>query len=163
MRCSFAILNNIDMSITYVLLTSFLLLTAHLLVLPLTKKRPVFIKGIERTLFFVGLFAIIASLTHPLVYIVTVAIGLLIYNTKSWIVFGVSLENINIALDRAILATRVISNKSIKGYEIDNNMTIKLTNLGMKVCYIQYRSKEYSKKSELTKEIFRKFIQNYFI
>ncbi|KKQ53155.1 hypothetical protein A2865_02580 [Candidatus Woesebacteria bacterium RIFCSPHIGHO2_01_FULL_39_17] len=152
-----------DMLITYVLLALFLLLAAHLLALPLIKKRPVFIKGTEETLFFMALFAIIASLTHPLIYIVAIAIGLLIYYTKSWIVYGVSLENISTALDKAILATRATSNKTINEYEIDNNMTIKLTNLGMRLCYIQYRSKAYSKKSELTKEIFRKFIQNYFI
>ena len=151
------------MLIAYVLLALLVLLTAHLFMLPLSKKRPVFIKGFEGSFFFTILFAVFAAFIHPILYLAAIAIGVLIYYTRSWIVYGVSLENINSALDRAILATRAASNKFNNGCEIDNNMRIKLTNLGIRICYIQYRSKAYSKKSELTKEIFRKFIQNYFI
>lgn len=119
--------------------------------------------GVEGSLLFLTLFAILAAFTHPLAYIIAIAIAFLIYYTKSWIVYGVSLENVASALDKAILATRASSVKSGNGCEIDNNMTVKIKNLGMKICFIQYKSNSYSKKSELTKEIFRKFIQNYFI
>jgi len=151
------------MLIAYVLLTLLLLLTAHLFFLPLSKKRPVFIKGSEGTFFVVILIAVLAAFIHPFLYLIAIAIGVVIYYTKSWIVYGVSLENINNALSKAILATRASSIKVTNGCEIDNNMTVKITSLGMRMCYIQYKSKTCSKKSELTKEIFRKFIQNYFI
>lgn len=151
------------MIIVYILLVLLIILTLHLVILPLTKKRPVFIKGIEGALLLAFLFAIPAAFIHPVLYVIPIAIGFLIYYTKSWIVYGVSLENISSALERAILATRATSNKLSNGCEIDNNMTVKLTNIGMRICYIQYKSKAFSKKSELTKEIFRKFIQNYFI
>lgn len=151
------------MLITYTLLVSFLLLGAHLLLFPFLKRRPVFIKGIEGSLLSGVFLAAIASLSHPLIYFIAIATGFLIYYTKSWIVYGVSLENINNALRKAILATRSSSVEITKGYEIDNNMTIKLSNLGIRICFIQYQSKVISRKSELTKEIFRKFMQNYFI
>lgn len=151
------------MLIVYILLILLFSLTAHLFILPLSKRRPVFIKGIEGSLLFLAFFFILAVLTHPFIYILAVAIGVLIYYTKSWIVYGVSLENIASALDRAVLATRASCVKSNQNYEIDNNMTVRITNIGKKICYIRYTNKSYSRKSELTKEIFRKFIQNYFI
>lgn len=151
------------MLIAYILAILLVLLTAHLFILPFSKRRPVFIKGIEGSLFFLAFFAVLATLTHPFVYLLAIAIGGLIYYTKSWIIYGVPLENIASALDRAVLATRASNVKSNKGYEIDNNMTVRITNLGGKIFYIRYISNSYSKKSELTKEIFRKFIQNYFI
>lgn len=151
------------MLVIYIPLILSVLLIAHLFIFPLSKKRPIFIKGVEGSLLFLAIFAILAALTHPLVYIIAIAIAFLIYYTKSWIVYGVNLENVASALDKAILATRALSIKSSNGYEIDNNMTVKIKGLGMRICLIQYRSKSYSKKSELTKEIFRKFIQNYFI
>src|SRR3989338_8797207 len=145
------------MLITYTLLVLFLLLAAHLLFFPLFKRRPIFIKGIEGSLLSGVFLAVMASLSHPLIYFIAIAIGFLIYYTKSWIVYGVSLENINNALKKAISATRSSSVEIAKGYEIDNNMTIKLNNLGTRICFIQFQSKALSRKSELTKENFRKF------
>lgn len=140
-----------------------ILLIAHLIILPISKKRPVFIKGLEGSLLIMNLFAVIAATIHPFLYILAIAVAAFIYYTKSWIVYGVSLENIKSALDKAVLATRAVSIKANNGFEIDNSMLVKVTSLGMRICYIEYRSKTFSKKSELTKEIFRKFIQNYFI
>ncbi len=139
----------------YILLTLLiLLLSAHLLVLPLSKKRPIFIKGFEGSFFLLILVGIIAFFVHPVLYLLAIIIGVLIYFTKSWLVYGVSSENIESALTRAILASRATSMKVRNGYEIDNSMSVKITNFGMRICYIQYRNKSFSKKSELTKEIF---------
>lgn len=140
-----------------------ILLLAHLFVLPLSKRRPIFIKGFEGSFFLFICIAVIAAIIHPLLYVLAIAVGLYIYYTKSWIVYGVSVENISNALDKAVLATRATSVKVNNGCEVDNSMLIRFNNLGMRVCYIRYKSKTYSKKSELTKEIFRKFILNYFI
>lgn len=152
------------MLIIYILLSLLILvLSAHLLVLPLSKKRPIFIKGFEGSFFLLILVGVIAFFIHPALYLLAIIMGALIYFTKSWLVYGVSSENIDSALGRAILASRATSTKVKNGYEIDNSMSVKITNLGMRICYIQYRNKSFSKKSELTKEIFRKFVQNYYI
>lgn len=151
------------MILILILLILLFFLIAHLIILPLSKKRPIFIKGFEGSFFILTFFAVIAALIHPFLYFLAIAIAAFIYYTKSWIVCGVSLENINSALDRAVLATRAFSTKINNGCEIDNSMLVKVTSLGIRICYIEYRSKTFSKKSELTKEIFRKFIQNYFI
>lgn len=148
---------------TYILLVLLILLAAHLIFLPFSKKRPVILKDFEGSIFIAIFISLIASLFHPVIYIIAIAIGLLIYYTKCWIVSGVSFENIKNALEKAILATRVTNIKEGNKYEIDNSMYIIITNLGIKTSYVQYKSKAYSKKADLTKEIFRKFIQNYFI
>jgi|SRR3989344_4417761 len=148
----------------YILLSLLiLLLSAHLLVLPLSKKRPIFIKGFEGSFFLLILVGVVAFFIHPSLYLLAIIVGVFTYFTKSWLVYGVSSENIDRALARAILASRTTSMKVKNGYEIDNSMSVKITNLGTRICYIQYKNKTYSKKSELTKEIFRKFVQNYFI
>lgn len=151
------------MIITIALLVLFILLVAHLLILPLSKKRPVFIKGFEGSFFILVFFAVIAAIIHPILYILAIAIGIFIYYTKSWIIYGVSADNISSALDKAILASRTTSVKVANGYEIDGNMLVRINSLSFKVCFIQYKSKAHSKKAELTKDIFRKFIQNYYI
>ena len=151
------------MLLTLILLILLILLITHLIILPLSKKRPFLIKGLEGSLFILTFFAVIATIIHPFLYILAIVVAGFIYYTKSWVVYGVSLENIESALDRAILATRAISVKVNNGREINNSILVKVTSLGVRICYIEYRSKAYSKKAELTKEIFRKFIQNYFI
>lgn len=151
------------MQITSTLLVLLFLLAAHVILLPLLKRRPVFIKGLEGALICGVFLAVIASLSHQLIYFIAVAVALLMYYTKSWIVYGISQESIDIALSKAALATRALSTKVANGYKIDNNMTITTVNLGMGISLIRYVNKVHSKKSELTKEIFRKFIQNYFI
>lgn len=140
-----------------------ILLIAHLLILPLSKKRPVFIKGFEGS-FLVAIFlAVIAAFIHPILYIFAIIIGMLIYYTESWLVYGIQAENINNALEKATLASRATSAKVTNGYMIDDNMLVSIKSMGGRVCFIRYNSKAYSKKSELTKDIFRKFMQNYFI
>jgi|GEM_PF-2817147 len=152
-----------QMIVTYLLLALSVLLFAHLIFLPLSKKRPIILKGGEASAFFTVLIALVASFLHPVIYIIALASGLFIYFTKCWIVSGVSVENIKSALDKSILATRATNVQNGNKYTLDNSMSITITNLGIKTSYIQYRSHAFSKKSELTKEIFRKFIQNYFI
>ncbi|OHA71352.1 MAG: hypothetical protein A3F15_02930 [Candidatus Wildermuthbacteria bacterium RIFCSPHIGHO2_12_FULL_40_12] len=140
-----------------------LLLTSHLFILPLSKKRPVFLDGIEGSLFFFTFLAIIATIIHPLIYIFALVLAFFVYYTHCWIVYGVPMERINNALDRAIIGGKSTSVKKNKGLEIDDNMFVRIVHLGMNICFIQYKNKIYSKKSELIKQIFKKFIQNYFI
>lgn len=151
------------MIIIIALLVLLVLLVAHLIILPLSKKRPVFIKGFEGSFFILIFFAAIAAIIHPAIYIFALAVAMFIYYTKSWIVYGVSPDNVSSAFERAILASRAISIKVFRGYQVDNSMLVRIYNLGLKVCYIQYKSKTDSKKAELTKDIFRKFMQNYYI
>lgn len=151
------------MLMVLILLILLILLLVHLLILPLSQRRPIFIKGLEGALFFAVFFAVIAVIIHPIIYIFVIAISVFVYYTKLWIVYGVSRESIRMALDKAISATRSTSVKIGNEYRIDNSMLIKIDSLGSKVCYIQYKTGVFSKKSELTKEVFRKFIQNYFI
>lgn len=151
------------MILTFVWVTLLILLIAHLIILPLSKKRPIFIKGFEGALFLSVLLAVISSMVHPMLYLLAIVIGCIVYYTKSWIIYGISPDNVSGALERAILASRATSIKVIGGYQVDNSMLVRIYNLGLKICYIQYKSKTDSKKAELTKDIFRKFVQNYYI
>lgn len=145
------------------LLILLILLFIHLILIPYTKKRPIFIKGFEGSIFIIIFLSFIAAIINLLVFILALAFGIFIYYTKCWIVYGVSSENIYTALDKAIIACRASSVKIENTCQIDNCMTVKVKSLGFKIYYIRYKCKIYSKKSELTKEIFRKFIQNYYI
>ena len=151
------------MLIRLILFAIFILITAHIIILPMSKRRPFFIEGLEGAIYLSTVLAVIATITHPFVYSIAVVAGVIFYLIKSWFVYGVSKENINNALNKAILATRASASPLQNGYEIDNTMKVLLTQFGTRVCYIQFKSKVNSKKSELTKEIFRKFIQNYFL
>ena len=151
------------MLIVLILLILLILLLAHLFILPISQRRPIFIKGFEGTFFFAVSIAVLAAITHPLIYISAIAVPAFIYYTNSWIIYGVARDDIMIALDKALLATRATGVRTNYNYKIDNTMLIKINSLGLRLCYIQYKTYSYSKKSELTKETFRKFIQNYFI
>lgn len=151
------------MILTFVWVTLLILLTAHLIILPLSKKRPIFIKGFEGALFLSVFLATISSMVHPTLYLLAIVVGFIVYYTKSWIIYGVSPDNVSRAFERAILASRATSIKVVRGYQVDNSMLVRIYNLGLRICYIQYKSKTDSKKAELTKDIFRKFMQNYYI
>lgn len=151
------------MILTFVWVTLLILLTAHLIILPLSKKRPLFIKGFEGALFLSVFLATISSMVHPTLYLLAIVVGFIVYYTKSWIIYGVSPDNVSSAFERAILASRATSIKVVRGYQVDNSMLVRIYNLGLRICYIQYKSKTDSKKAELTKDIFRKFMQNYYI
>lgn len=151
------------MIVTFFLLILFIGFFAHLIFLPLSKRRPVILKGIEGAVFITIFLLFIASILQPVIYIIGIVVGLFIYYKQSWIIYGISFEDSKNALDRAILATRAVSSKEGNTYTIDNSLSVTFKNLGIKISYVAYNSHTYSKKAALTKEIFRKFVQNYFV
>ncbi len=139
------------------------LFTLHLFILPLSKKRAVIIKGLEGSLFFLVLLSVIASLWSPLFYLLAIAVSVFTYFSKYWIISGIPVDNIHTAFDKALLATRATSEKNGNKYKVDDSMTVVFRSLKMNTCLVIYKYQANSKKANLTKEVFQKFILNYFI
>lgn len=150
------------MLVSLILIMILVFLLAHLVLLPLSKKRPIFIKGLEGSIFLSVSLATTGSILHPIFYLFAMFSGAVFYFTKSWLIYGVSIKNITNALERAIQVSRSTSSKIGHAYEIDSNMRVQISRLGGNISIIRYNG-GYSKKASLTKEIFRKFMQNYFI
>lgn len=144
-------------------ITLFVLLSGYFVILPLSKKRPVLIKNIGIPLFIVTIFGIVALLSHIFILWIGVVIALYFYFIQSWIVFGVTKEKLVEALQRATVMTRANFEMDGKVYLIDGSMKIGISNLGQKTDFISFKSKKDSKRANLAKEVFRKFIQNYFL
>ena len=131
---------NISLLITTILL---LLLIGYFAILPLSKKRPVLIKNIGVPLFTLTIFGIAALL--------------------SYLFIGVTKDKLAEALQKATVMTRASFEIDGKIYLIDGSMRIGISNLGKKTNFIYFRNKNGSKRANLAKEVFRKFIQNYFL
>ena len=145
-----------------ILIIILILLIAHLILLPVLKKRPILIKGLEGALFLSFFVASIVSLFHPFLYLLALLTGAMLYFSKTWILYGVSIENIIDALDRATQASRSTFSRFDQYYEIGGTMLVQIDNLVGKLSIIRYNGGN-SRKSNLTKEIFGKFILNYFV
>ena len=148
--------------ITIIACVIFILLLAHLIILPLSKKRPIFIKGLEGSLLLALFTAVIASLLHPIGYLFAIVVGLGFDISNSWFIYGVSSENIENALVRAISASRSTHEQNGNRHTVDNIMQVRIYKIVGGIVLIRY-NKSNSKKAKLTKNIFRKFIDNYSI
>lgn len=151
------------MFILYILLFITIILTIHLIFLPISKKRPILLIGTETTIYIIALVMTITFLMGPISYILGLAAGLFLILTKAWIIIGVSKENLFIALDKAVLASRSEVVKEGNTYIIENSLKIKILTTYSKISIVINRNIAYSKKAVLTQNIWKKFIQNYFI
>lgn len=67
------------------------------------------------------------------------------------------------ALEKAALATRAPIEKTSENYKIDNNLKVILHQIFGKVYVVSFKKVGESKKANLTKVVFKKFMQNYFV
>lgn len=81
---------------------------------------------------------------------------------KLWFVYGITGTLLSEALEKAALATMTPIEKSASWYKIDG-MTVKFYSLSKTTNFISLHSAIVSKKAKLTKAVFKKFMQNYFI
>lgn len=142
-------------------LSIFVLLTAYLILLPLAKKRPIFLRELGAATLVFFLLATLAVFLHPLIYIVTITLSLWVFIVRVWIILGVPGEKVADALGRALIATRTKYKQLNNHYEIDNSVRIKIVNVSSKMCLVVFKSRALSQKANLTKGVFRKFVQNY--
>lgn len=150
------------MLITYLLLFVLVLLVVYFVELPISKKRPVFIRERGCAILLSTLVAL-GAIVNPLVYLIAILAGLLLYFAKPWVVYGVSRDQINDAIERAALATRTPCLTTSSGYKLDDNTLVKIAGFGNRLHYVQFKEPKVSKKAKLTKNVSRKFIQNYFM
>ena len=142
----------------------FVLLTAYFFVLPLSKKRPVLIRSkglVLYTLLLIGLLYMYvwASVPAALFLLLTV----IFFACNSWLVCGVTEEQIFGALEKAASATRSSLDKDQKVYTVCDSVQIHVLTLFKRINLIFFRQKNISKKAKITKVVMKKFIQNYYI
>jgi len=142
-----------------------LLISGYFIALPLSKRRPILIKNIGLPLYALVIFAIVGLSSHiSLFFIVGIILALFFYVTRMWLVFGISKEKIPDTLQKATALTRAVLTKDGERYLIDNgSMRIRIIQLSRRISWIIFREVSYSKRASLSKEVFRKFIQNYFL
>lgn len=149
------------MLLTYLLLIVLALLIGFFIGLPVSKKRPIFIRELGCSILLLVLLSL-AAVVNSLLYLIAAAAGLLLYLARPWVIYGVSRDQINSALERAALATRTPCLKADYGYKLDNDILIKVGSFGKRFHILKFKSPRGSKKAKLTKNVSRKFIQNYF-
>lgn len=152
-----------NMIIFYIVLVLCVIIGLHLILLPLSKKRPILLKGVEAAFFFALLITCMTFFIRPYNYILGLIIVLIFLFIKYWIVMGISKNNIIDALNKAILATRANSENTTTGYILDGALRITIYNIGGKMNIVIFKNILYSKKAILTQTVWRKFIQNFFI
>lgn len=146
---------------TYVLVTLLALLIGYFVGLPISKKRPVFIR--ERgCAVLLSVLVALGAVFSDWIYLAAIAVGLLTYLAKPWVIHGISREQINSAIERASQATRTSFLSVNFGYKLDDNKVVKISNLGGRLHVVRFKNLSGSKKARLTKNVTRKFIQNYF-
>jgi len=151
------------MIVFYVFLILIVLLVLHMFALPLKKKRPVILVGVENALFIGILIGAMLFLVDPFYCLAGFILGVFMFYLSPWIIFGVSKDNIIRALQRAILASRSDSENSKNGYIVNNALRITIIDMSNKFHIVIFKNIAYSKKAILTKAIWKKFIQNFFI
>lgn len=145
----------------YLLLSILILFTAYLLLLPLSKRKPVLLGERWSVVLTLTLFATLASFSHPLVYLLAILLGGLLFFSKTWFIYGITRGKIDVALRQALRATRT-SWQDFKGYyKIAGSMSVRVINFTKKIQLVLFRSSKFSQKANLAKDVFRKFVQNY--
>lgn len=152
------------MWIFYTALVLFVLLTAYFFIFPLSKKRPVLIKRGG----FVAYGIVVAMTLYPLVevrpfFIVIAVVTIFLLFFKLWFVYGVTETMISDALVKAASATRSLVERLDESYNIDNSLRVRSHNVVGKIHIISFKQEGESKRAKLTKVVFKKFIQNYFV
>ena len=151
------------MLIFYIFLPILLLLTSYFFGLPLYKKRPILIKRVGLIIYSFVLIMTLSPLLGLWAYVAAIAVVLFLYLLNMWFVFGVTTTMLSDALQKATLVTRTPVDKPADRYRIDNSMEIRFRSLGRVTNLILFKTINKSKKAELARVVFKKFIQNYFI
>ena len=141
-----------------------ILLTAYFFVLPLSKKRPVLVRSKGLTMYIV----LLATLSYVYVWesipgILVVASITTFLTHSSWLVYGVTEEKIVKALEKAAQATRATVSKQNRSHIICDSASVRILIISKRLNLIIFKQKGKSKKISLTKDVMKKFIQNYFI
>jgi hypothetical protein len=140
----------------YALAVTELLLVLHLVALPLTKKRPVLLRGAEA---FVagGLLTVCLSFANPwllllLVLQVGIAAGL-----RPWVVFGIDRTQVDAALNKAGTMVRQSVTAQGRRYLLSGG-SARIVSLGGQIIIFRLPN---TKKIALFKNVLRKTLQNY--
>lgn len=96
-------------------------------------------------------------------YIAGIVVVPFLYLLKPWFVYGVTSVMLSEALEKAALATRAPIEKLADGYKIDGSVRVEQHNFAEKITFVLFRATSESKKAKLTRVVFKKFVQNYFI
>lgn len=151
------------MWILYVALIFFVILTCYFFVFPLSKKRPVLIKEVWLNVYLFVLAMVLLQPFEIWTFAILILILLILHLLKPWLIYGVTKEMLYDALEKAALATRTHIEKTENGYKIDGCIRIRQHEISKKTMFLVFRKIGESKKAKLTKIVFQKFIQNYFI
>lgn len=151
------------MLIFYLLLFFTVSLGLHLILLPIFKKRPIVLEGIEATTFIILLIILITFFSNPYCYLLGLIIGLILLFIKYWLIIGIPKNYITDALNKAITVSRANIENNAAGYKIENAENINIYSLGKIFHVVIFKKISYSKKAELSINNWRKFIQNYYI
>jgi hypothetical protein len=140
----------------------FILLNVYFIVLPLSKKRPVLIKNAGLALYALCIFSIAAFVSNIFVIIASFIFATVLYMSQMWFIFGVSKEEIAATLKKSATLTHSNMREASGDYLINNDsIKIRIICFNKKTEFIIFKELHFSKKTDLFKEIVRKFIQNY--
>lgn len=142
----------------------FILFTVYFFIFPLSKKRPVLIMHWGLVLYSIVLVMALYPLLQLEIFgIVAALFMILLLFFRLWFVYGITGTMISDALEKAALATRAPIEKTSENYKIDNNLKVILHQIFGKVYVVSFKKVGESKKANLTKVVFKKFMQNYFV
>jgi len=152
------------MWISLIVFSLLILLTAYFFILPLSKKRPVLIrsKGLTMYIFLLAVLSYVYVWESALGILGAVSIAIFLTH-RSWLVYGVTEEKIVKALEKAAQATRAPIDKHHRSHTICDSGSMRIFALSKRLNLIIFKQKGKSKKISLTKDVMKKFIQNYFI
>lgn len=148
------------MSLDIILYILIAVLMLYIVALPLSKRRPVIING---QIGFATAIILIASIPYIdfWSYVLATLVGLVLYAMPTWLIFGVTSSKLRDALKRSANMTRTDLEGDGRGYTIDHSSSIKITQLTKQSSMMFFNIRKESKKSTLTKKVFKKFIENY--
>jgi len=139
------------------------LLIIFFIALPIFHSRPIIIQRKEELILVLLLSAILALWLHPIVFALALVIATVIYYNDHWILLGVSRENVMLALQKAVVATRSESRVVENSIQINGEMLVKTHHFGKSFAVLRYtgNTQTNSKRTKLTKNVLYKFINNY--
>jgi hypothetical protein len=140
----------------YALAAALLLLLLHLVALPLTKKRPVLLRGAEAFI-AVGLTIVCLSFANPwLLSLLAAQIGIAA-SLRPWVVFGID----RVRVDAALIKTSTMVRQSASargGRYVFSRGSAWILSPGFQLIFFRLPN---NKKTALFKNVFRKTLQNY--
>ena len=150
------------MALFYVLAVLSAFATLYSFGLPQIKHRPAIVTDKYLTATLCLYLFTVAAYFQPWLAVGAILIVLALRARRTWIVLGVNREDTMSALSRAAAATRANAVADSSGYRIGETNRITILGAG-KAHLILFRLKKDDKKAWLTREIFRKYLSNYFL